>query len=574
MAQDQLIKLKRSTTNIPTSLEFGEPMVFDDATGQSLYIGNQNKVPTLINNSSIASVMEADSLNDFPIVGSSGIIYVAKDTNKIYRNESTELVLPQIPQDSIISITTSITNSDNLQNVINNSQNGDAIFLANGTYLFNQSLLINKEISIVGESQSGVIIQDTRGNSQSFISISANNVILKDLTVVHSTTESSVGHAITVGGGGFPQTRLNNVRLYNVKSQYSKGGLAIRSDNFIIKGCTFEVIAGSSTRRGVLHYGNGGNSFITDCEFINATTGALRAVCLTSTTGSNPNEVQAGTLTVKDSTFTGNLSQFVNIDNHQGTPENFELIIKDNKNTPETSAFVVSFGVANNFGNIFKRIVLIGNTLTNSHQLGLGKGAFAIDGTGLISFRSSILPVVASGNTLGQLNFRAGFLEANGSVGSIVGYSTTAITPPSVEISTGGTSVYIELAPKNNIQVISTPLANAIANSVTTVSNIKVRYNANGTGGNLEIACVSGTLLCQLITAQQIFNGGITTNASSPNALLTTTFATFPNGGLDGSAEFLDYEIFVSNSEHYKVKLRLTGSTGTDLVLITLTRII
>ena len=784
-----------------------------------------------------SSIIESDSLNNFPVVGSSGTIYVAKDTNKIYRNESTELVLPQIPQDSIISITTSISNVDNLQTVINNSQNGDAIFLANGTYLFNQSLTITKEISIVGESQLGVILQDTRGNSQSFISISANNVILKDLTVLHSTTDSSIGHAITVSGGGFPQTRLNNFRLYNVKSKYSKGGLAIRCDNFIIKNCTFEVIGGSSTRRGVLHYGNGGNSFIKNCHFINATTGALRAVCPTSTTGSNPNEVQAGTLTIENSTFTGNLSQFLNIDNHQGTADNFELIIKNNT-TPETSAFVVSFGVGNNFGNIFKRIVLIGNTLTNNHASGLGKGAFAIDGTGSISFRSSILPVVAFDNILGQLIFRAGFAEATGSVGSIVGYSSTAIILPSAEISTGSTSVYTELAPKDNdliptksdkipnstnianlptggsiglasatvdifewfniaqttagqtvtlptptlttnqkivyvantgtasftmygstlaaktvatlkfdttlewlisggttaggggnsslqipnttswaaytpvftgmgtvassnfwwrrngenievrgkvvtgtgngltatlslptglsissnfptngaslyswagniiwgggsgvvgwkhwaiaragdnfisvthtgnvtntlnassnpfttepnmqasfyitvpiqgwaaftavnsvsqlYQTTSAPLASAIANSVTTVSNIKVRYNANGTGGNLEIACVSGTLTCQMITARQIFNGGLTTNVFAPNALLTTTFTTFTNGGLDGPAEFLDYEIFVSNTELYEVKLRLTGSSGTDLILINLNRI-
>lgn len=524
-----------------------------------------------------SSIIEADSLNDFPIVGSSGIIYVAKDTNKIYRNESTELVLPQIPQDSVVSITTSITSSDNLKTAINNSQNGDAIFLANGTYSMNQSLLIDKEISLVGESQAGVILQDTRGNSQSFISITANNVILKDLTVLHSTTDTAIGTAITVSGGGFPQTRLNNVRFYNVKSKYSKAGLAIRCDNFIIKNCTFEVIAGSSTRRGVLHYGNGGNSFITSCQFINATTGALRAVCPTSTTGSNPNEVQAGSLTIENSTFTGNLSQFVNIDNHQGVAENFELIIKNNT-TPETNAFVVSFGAANNFGNIFKRVVLIGNTLTNSHSSGLGKGVFAIDGTGSISFRSSTLPVVSFDNILGQLNFRTGYAQANGSVGSIVGYSTTAIILPTVKISTGSTSIYKELAPKDNIvsplyQTTSAPLASAIADSVTTVSNIKVRYNANGTGGNLEIACVSGTLTCQMITARQIFNGGLTTNVFSPNALLTTTFATFTNGGLDGPAEFLDYEIFVSNSELYEVKLRLTGSSGTDLILINLTRI-
>ena len=122
-------------------------------------------------------------------------------------------------------------------------------------------------------------------------------------------------------------------------------------------------------------------------------------------------------------------------------------------------------------------------------------------------------------------------------------------------------------------QKTSAPLASAIANSVTTVSNIKVRYNANGIGGNLEIACVSGTLTCQMITGRQIYNGGVTTNSFSPNVLLTTTFATFANGGLDGSPEFLDYEIFVSNSELYEVKLRLTGSSGTDLILINLTRI-
>jgi len=124
-----------------------------------------------------------------------------------------------------------------------------------------------------------------------------------------------------------------------------------------------------------------------------------------------------------------------------------------------------------------------------------------------------------------------------------------------------------------SFQKTSTPLASAIANSVTTVSNIKVRYNANGTGGNLDIACVSGTLTCQLIIGRQLFNGGLTTNAYTPSPLLTTTFTTYSDGGLDGASELLDYEIFVSNSELYEVKLRLTGNSGTDLVLINLTRI-
>ena len=118
----------------------------------------------------------------------------------------------------------------------------------------------------------------------------------------------------------------------------------------------------------------------------------------------------------------------------------------------------------------------------------------------------------------------------------------------------------------------SAPLASAIANSVTTLSNIKVRYNTNGTNGNLEIACVTGNLNCQLITARQNFNGGVTV-FSYANQTLTTTFTTYDGGGLSGPAELIDYEIIVSNNELYEVKLRLTGSSGTDLVLINLKRI-
>ena len=118
----------------------------------------------------------------------------------------------------------------------------------------------------------------------------------------------------------------------------------------------------------------------------------------------------------------------------------------------------------------------------------------------------------------------------------------------------------------------SAPLASAIADSVTTVSNLKVRYNTNGTNGNLEIACVTGNLNCQLITARQIFNGGVTV-FSYANQSLNTNFANYDGGGLSGPAELIDYEIIVSNSERYTVQLRLTGSSGTDLLLITLTRI-
>jgi hypothetical protein len=396
-------------------------------------------------------VLEFEALESFPISGMSSKIYIAKDSNKLYRfeeSEGGELELPVAPAAPELVVTTSITPADDLQATIDAANDGDVIFLVNGTYSL-AGVTISKRIALVGESQDGVLIQDTRTDSQTFMNILADNVTLKDLTVRHVTSDSNIGIAIAVSGSGFPQVRLNNFRMYNVKSQYSKGGLSIRSNNFVVEGCTFEVVAGSSTRRGILHYGNGGDSFIKNNLFINATTGALRAICPTSTSGSNPSDEQAGSLTIEGSTFSGNLSQFINMDNHQGAPGSFELIVKDNV-TPETNAFVVSFGGIDNFGDLFSRVVLIGNTLTNNHSSGLGKGILAIDGiNGPRPFRSSALPVISSANVLGQLDFRVGYAEAAGSTGAIVGYATGQITEPVVEISEGADGAegaYVELS--------------------------------------------------------------------------------------------------------------------------------
>jgi predicted nucleic acid-binding Zn-ribbon protein len=62
------------------------------------------------------------------------------------------------------------------------------------------------------------------------------------------------------------------------------------------------------------------------------------------------------------------------------------------------------------------------------------------------------LPVISTGNTLGQLLFRSGYAEAIGSTGSLVGYNSTSIIQPTVELSEGSSSEvsvgsYIELSP-------------------------------------------------------------------------------------------------------------------------------
>ena len=138
------------------------------------------------------------------------------------------------------------------------------------------------------------------------------------------------------------------------------------------------------------------------------------------------------------------------MDNHQGGIGAFELIVKDNV-TPETNAFVVSFGGVNNFGDLFSRIVLINNNLKNKHSAGLGKGVLAIDGSGgPRPFRSTELPIISFDNVLEQLDFRSGYAEASGSTGSIVGYATAQIEIPTIIIAESllfeGESEYVQVS--------------------------------------------------------------------------------------------------------------------------------
>ena len=363
-----------------------------------------------------------------------------------------------MPDRPTYTVTTWLNPGDDIQAAINAATAGDVIGLNNGTYsIANTSTLnIDKSIYLVGQSQAGVVIERLGGTQEQFVIVSADDVMLENLTIKNTTTATQIGATISVSGTGFPNTaRVNNFRMYDVTVQYSKAGLSIRSDNFVADGNTFELVAGSSgTRRGFLVYGNGGDSFISNSTFITNIPSTLWAIQLTQTTGTNTGDDLAGSLTIQGSSFSGAqaVSQFVNMNNFQGSPGAFELIANGNV-TNETNAFIVAAGVTPNYGDIFNRVVLINNTLTNNHGSGGGKGVFGIDGTGsaLKNFRSSIFPVVASGNVLGQLVFRTGYAQATGSTGSTVGYTTATINDPTVIQTSGGDPAVRYLDQNNNV---------------------------------------------------------------------------------------------------------------------------
>jgi parallel beta-helix repeat protein len=80
-------------------------------------------------------------------------------------------------------------NYSTIQAAIDDASDGDVIQVANGTYQQTATLNINKGLSIIGESESGVIIDVTAATSYG-IHIQASNVTLQNFTVLPNTTSN------------------------------------------------------------------------------------------------------------------------------------------------------------------------------------------------------------------------------------------------------------------------------------------------------------------------------------------------------------------------------------------------
>lgn len=383
-------------------------------------------------------ILEYANLAAFPASGEAGKLYVAKDSNLLYRYAET--VLPESYDFVVGAGGDFATLHDALASA--SVLDGHKIKILNGTYQSDVQLNITKKVKIYGESRAGVILQTSASTAApvSMINVSVDDVVLKGLTIKHrKTNNTSVETAVVASGSGFPQTRIRNFIIDDCLVEHVEFGVVVRGEGWKISNNTISYTgATNSTRRHIGVYGLKGDVFVKSNVFKdNAASGTVRAIALTSTTGSNPNETNEGNLVVEGNTQEGPMAQFISQDNFQGSAGSYKLYVKNNT-TNETSAFVSFYGVAANFGDILSEVVVQGNSISHNHDTatGLGKGLIGIDGAGSIAFRSSALPVHASSNTLGQLAFRADYAEATGSSGSIVGFKPAVFGSVSVSQDT------------------------------------------------------------------------------------------------------------------------------------------
>jgi len=85
----------------------------------------------------------------------------------------------------------------NIQKIINAAHEGEVVYLKAGTYLINNTIFVNKSISIIGENVKNTII-DGYGMKFPIFVISARNVTIKGLTIQNATIDASSGVAINI----------------------------------------------------------------------------------------------------------------------------------------------------------------------------------------------------------------------------------------------------------------------------------------------------------------------------------------------------------------------------------------
>jgi hypothetical protein len=287
---------------------------------------------------------------------------------------------------------------------------GHVLFLENGVYEIDTTLIINKEISLIGESRDGVLIKnaDSWGDSTNLISVTKDNVTLRNLTIRQVSTNANA-FSVSAQTSNFPFQKLYNFKMIDCKVEYSKHGVYYRVNKSVMLRVELEVVAGTGTRYGLLPSANSGDSFIVGCHFNHplALIANNRLVYLNGIGGPDSDRSWEGSMTVANCTSEGFVAQFINHDSLVGSVGAFDLIVVGNV-MAETNAFAVSVGT--NI-DLYGSVVFKDNVLTNKHVGGTepGKGMFFLDS---ISTRTSPLSFYANNNVLEQTTLRATEVDA------------------------------------------------------------------------------------------------------------------------------------------------------------------
>ena len=208
----------------------------------------------------------AITVNSAISTGSSHSLYL-KDENadgQLTVNLNAPITVHALAGDANI---VNVANTANIQNGIDAATSGGTVNVANGTYVIPGSgylLINNKSLSLIGQSQAGVIIDARHANTYGLrvtapVSAPVSNVVLRNLTVYGVTT--GTGYGIKIEG-------VDHLTLSNLTSQ---GAAKSEFDLNGVRGATLgNLLADGAPVGGGANTGGNGVS-ITDSQDVTLT---------------------------------------------------------------------------------------------------------------------------------------------------------------------------------------------------------------------------------------------------------------------------------------------------------------
>jgi hypothetical protein len=270
---------------------------------------------------------------------------------------------------------------------------GDIILLSDGVYeVPSGTLTINKSLVLIGESRDGVIIQtpaQTAPGVTHVITVDANNVEIRNLTVYHRQTAVSGGQQescinVTAGRVG---TIIDTCRI-----TYCEFGLVMRGQ-FSVRSCIVEFSptgpALPGTYRGIALYGMTADSEIIDV------TASFRAGTASNTprfmwlSGDGGPSYTGELVVARCQLGTGYVHQWIEIPALPGTAGAFSLAVIDNTFAAGNANII--FSTSGNT-DVLGSLTLSGNSVAR-----VDKGLFGTDGA-----RTTPLVVHVAGNTASE----------------------------------------------------------------------------------------------------------------------------------------------------------------------------
>jgi len=198
-----------------------------------------------------------------------------------------------------------------LQQAVDASSAGDEIWVKKGTYLLSAQVLVDERVSLYGGFAGTETLRTQRNptlnltkidgnNSVRCLYVNVNNVVIDGFTITRGVTAGTDrGAALfnTVAGSGTNTTVSNCTFTYNHCPGNSGGAVYNEQGRMTISGCTFQ--GNTSNNRGgaiYVYYSSSlsfGTAVITDCDFLQNTSGSGGALFFKGGTGAGPNSITA-----------------------------------------------------------------------------------------------------------------------------------------------------------------------------------------------------------------------------------------------------------------------------------------